>query len=182
LSAGWNLISFPAGELTDLTVPTGVQTVFRVWDSASQAYQQVPATVAGVNAGEGTGRGFWAFSESSASMPFQGLQTQAQTVALATGWNLIGLPRTDTVTTDQLTITDSANHNEGFLSDVGCDDLVARAECLLFEYLFGWSGSYAALNASEKPGLQAKRGYWLYAWKPLKLDYFPLSTTDLEGP
>jgi subtilisin family serine protease len=176
LSAGWNLFSFPVDEVTEITVPSGAENTFWVWDSASQAHQQISATVAAVNSGQGTARGFWVFSQGTAALGFRGNPAVSRTVELTQGWNLIGLPRPDAVQTDQLTVRDLRNQTEGFLSDLGCDDLTAPSNgCLLFQYLFFWNGSYASLDASENASLQPRRAHWIYVWGPLRLDYFPLA-------
>jgi hypothetical protein len=152
--------------------------VFWVWDNPTQSYQQISANASSANAGQGTSRGFWLFSESSGTLSYRGTRTESRTVSLGRGWNVIGLPRIDSVQTDQLTVSNGAN--EEFLSEAGCDDLPATdPSCLLFSFVFRWVGSYTSLDVSQVPVLQPERAYWIYLWTPVTLDFFPLSN---EGP
>lgn len=178
LAAGWNLISFPTGQVTSITLPTGVQNVFWIWNPASQSYQSIAPTAANINAGSGTSRGFWVFSDVNTTINYQGLPTESRTLVLEPGWNLMGLPRESTITTAQLTLTNLANFQENIFSNASCDDIPASPPCLVFQYMFFWTGSYANLNASQGTSLGGKRAYWVHAWTRSEVNFFPLSTTD----
>ena len=178
LAPGWNLFSFPVGSITSINVPTAAESVFWVWNPSSQSYTSISPTVSNLNSGSGTARGFWVFSDSSATISYQGVRAEAKTLVLEEGWNLVGLPRDTTLNTSQLTITNLANSSESIFADAVCDDIPASAPCLAFQYVFFWVGSYANLDASQGTTLGVKRAYWIHAWERSELDYFPISIGD----
>jgi subtilisin family serine protease len=175
LAAGWNLFSFPVGEVTELTIPAGIERTFWVWNANSQTPVPIDPTVANINAGGGTGRGFWVFAQNSAILEYRGLPTGAQALTLEAGWNLVGLPRGSTVSTDELTLTNLTDQQESILSSVACEDIPASPPCLLFQYFFFWRGSYANINGAEGANLTPKRAHWVYAWNRLRINFFPIS-------
>lgn len=176
LAAGWNLFSFPSGEITEISLPQGVQNTFWVWNPSSQSYQSISPTVSSLNAGAGTGRGFWVFADSATTLSYSGIPAETKTLVLEPGWNLVGLPRQNTVNTNQLTLTNLANSQEQFLSDAACEEIPASPPCLVFQYLFFWTGSYVNLNAGQaSTTLATKRAYWIHSWTRSELNFFPIS-------
>ncbi len=177
LRAGWNLFSFPVRQVTELTLPAAAQSKFWVWDCSRQSYEPIQATPTSINAGDGTKRGFWVYSESVGSLGFRGPANESSTLTLCQGWNLIGCPRTEGVATDQMSVKNPGNEPASVLSSVACSELPGGDTCLLFQYLFYWTGAYANLDAVQGGSLQPRSAYWVYAWKPIEIDFFPITTS-----
>ena len=175
LDSGWNMLSFPVGQLTELTVASGAESELWVWDAVEQEYDQIPATASSANAGDGTSRGFWIFSDGAGSVSFRGTPVEARTLDLRQGWNLIGLPRESALTTQQLTLLDLSNQEEDFLSDSGCTAVPPQQLCLVFQYMFFWAGSYRDIDIAEGPSLPPRRAHWIHAGRASRLNFFPAS-------
>ncbi len=97
LEAGWNMVSFPLSEVTDLALGEGVLGSVFSWDPGTGSYLPADLNLPGdVAAGEGTGRGFWIYSNQAsqiqyAGWPNSGVHTETD-VTLHAGWNLLGFP------------------------------------------------------------------------------------------
>lgn len=177
LSTGWNCVSFPVMQLTQLQVGSGVGKVF-VFDATSQSYVQVTPTAANLNAGTGLRRGFWVYATSATSLGYAGTDNDGsvRTVDLKTGWNLIGVPNRQPIAGGDILATDvGAGTTVPFLQTLSAQ-IPAPNGFLLFRYVSGWrSGQYAASDATTT-ALAPKQGHWIYAWRPTQLEFQALST------
>jgi hypothetical protein len=102
LPSGWSGVGFQCYSLTSLNAPSAVAG-YAWWDGS--AYQTGSFTVAELNAGAGTRRGFWVYATGSTSFSYSGSDASGANVSLKSGWNLITCPGTSTLGLADLTCT-----------------------------------------------------------------------------
>ena len=139
---------------------TGV--TLAVWDPDSNAYVVSPVLPADTIR---PGQGYWARFASSTDLLGVGSMvavSESSSVSLVTGWNMIGVPRPNTVSVADLTLS-YAGQSYTFAAAAEAGLIVNS----LFTYQAG-DTTYESMTGSTAT-LQPYYGYWLYAYHPCTL-------------
>ena len=134
---------------------TGV--TLAVWDPDSNAYVVSPVLPADTIR---PGQGYWARFASSTDLLGVGSMvavSESSSVSLVTGWNMIGVPRPNTVSVADLTLS-YAGQSYTFAAAAEAGLIVNS----LFTYQAG-DTTYESMTGSTAT-LQPYYGYWLYAY------------------
>jgi hypothetical protein len=100
LHQGWNLVSLPLNTTTSsprdiLSAIEGVYETIFAWDSASQTWLSfspaLPDEIQSLTS-LGPTQGFWLNAAENATLHVEGSLPGQTSIALATGWNLVGFP------------------------------------------------------------------------------------------
>lgn len=182
LASGWNCVSFPVASLTQVQLGAGVGKVF-VFDGAQQQYTLLTPTAANFNAGAGMRRGFWIYSSANSQIDYAGVDNDGslRTVDLQTGWNLVGAPHRQALLASEILVTDLSTTPNPAAVPFGntlSAAIPAPSPFLLFRYVSDWrSGRYDPWDGqAANAGLAPKLGHWIYAWKPVRLEFQALGT------
>jgi hypothetical protein len=112
-------------------------------------------------------QGYWARFYQPTNLLQRGVPTipgDSYSIALSTGWNLIGNPRTTAVPESGVTIVN------------GDSDLTftqAVNDTLVYSTLFTWAQGDVAYQQESDPSITFApfTGYWLYAYDPVTLTF-----------
>lgn len=181
---GWNMVSFPVGEVTLLRRGTGVQSFAFWWNASSRAYEVIdPSDLAAVNAAasQGSARGFWFFTTQASTLTYAG-SGQVQGVALRSGWNLISVA--------------PGRHGDMMISAAGsaakalpsavCLPIPPSAGCIGYQNAFRYvaaQGSYGVVNFGQADGtIEPGTAVWFFAHSDAQLDFPGASGSRLFVP
>lgn len=175
LVKGWNLISFPVLQLSELTWSSSVYARLWAWDGAVQNWSTISNTVAAINSGAGTRRAFWVYAYQASDIGFTGAPDDgsAASLGLSRGWNLVGVPCTSSLAIRDLTVTDPATGTPVALSQVaGASPSVGKS---VYRKAWEWvDGQWSLVDlTTDTSTLATNKGFWFYVWGAGKLDYPP---------
>lgn len=147
LVSGWNGIGFQCYSVSSLNAPSAVAG-FAWWDGL--VYQTGPFTMAELNAGNGTRRGFWVYATGPTSFTYSGTDATGANVALRSGWNLVNCPGNSTLG----------------LADLSCSQNgspVNLTSVLLPQVYEITGGNYTVRDLGAGGRITEGKPYWVYS-------------------
>jgi len=147
LASGWNGVGLQCYSVTSLNAPSAVAG-FAWWDG--QVYQTGPFTVAELNAGNGTRRGFWVYATGPTSFTYSGSNATGANVALRSGWNLVNCPGSSTLGLTDLTCSQNG-------SPVNLTSVVLPQ---VYEIT---GGNYTVRDLGAGGRITEGKAYWVYS-------------------
>lgn len=144
LRAGWNAVAFTCSQVS--SVEPGPALGFIVYENGSYTAAE-SMSVAGINRGKGTGRGFWIYSSQAGVMSYQGSNPAGtQDVPASSGWNLVAFPSASAA----LAVTRGGTP-------------IPLTQALLPNfYEIGESG-YRIVDVTSAAVVRNDRAYWIYS-------------------
>ena len=169
-TAGLTMVSAPQEYTTPIFDLLALSTSDRAtaalitWDPAARAYVRNTAPADTLH----RGRGYFLYVPNGAVLASDGTgdDTQPFSVALQTGWNMIGSPYTFPVDLSKLTILDGG-------VSVTVPNAQSGTTPALGSALYTYSGGSYTLSYT----IDAYRGYWIKAYRPITLVFDPSAKT-----
>ncbi len=184
LVPGWNMVSFPVSEITELTVSSWILETAFAWDPAAGAYQPVDLrNAASVSAAQAAGRGLWVYANRAAQIqyvgwPNSGTHEHAK-VNLAAGWNLLTFPYAQDQAFSGMTVEGSGSASPQPLTG-SVSPVVPPPDpsVLLFSFGFEYRGqAYQSVDLSvPTDAFQVGQAVWVYVHQDGTAMYYPPGT------
>ena len=156
------MISVPADYTEPLATIFGYSSpVMAVWEPGLVQYVVTPTAPADSLV---AGQGYWIRFPAIETITTAGTAPVSPfTIPLAQGWNMVGCPQSTPITIASLTVTNSANTTQTFVS-AAASGVVGN---VLYTYQSG-DTSYEVISDATG-SLIPYDGYWLYASQPCTL-------------
>jgi hypothetical protein len=160
--SGWQMISSPVDSSGE-----SLSTIFST--APTKAYWWIPSSssYSSISDGFTPGKGYWINDSSTSNLYGIGTTvsaSQSVNISLQTGWNLIGNPRTSSVSLSALNVViGSLTYSLSTATNVG----------YIYPTLYTYqSGDTAYETTSVSSGsLQPYYGYWIYSFSPVTLTF-----------
>jgi len=166
-AAGLCMISTPTGYASDslASVLGYASPLLAVWQPGPNTYATTPNGPANSLV---LGQGYWVRFPASETIESLGTPQQSgtpATIALSTGWNMIGCPQITSVAVNSVSVINSSSVTNTFA------DAVSNG--LVQANLFTWQSSDTAYEVIpySSGNLTPYEGYWLYAYQPCTLSF-----------
>lgn len=189
LMGGWNLVSLPVSEVTSLTPGLGVVDSAFAWDPAAGEYQLVDMrTPASFSNGEGTGQGFWVYSNAASQLHYTGWENSGSKadpdVNLSAGWNLLGFPYSQPQAFSTTRVTRPGGPSQPLTDSVSALAPPPAPEISLYYLGYAYSGgTYQHEDLSAPDGtFQVGRAIWVYVHQDGTQLHYSSPELNFSGP